>query len=205
MVEKIAVPEGMLRVSWYMPDTDCLGPGERFALWVQGCRQRCKDCVAQRLQDIQGGELVSVKSLADMVIGSSADGLTISGGEPFLQAGGLAELIGHVKRKRVDMGVMIFTGYLYEELLQDEECKKLIELTDVLIDGRYMQELDDGLPMRGSSNQRIIYLTDKYSPDMMPTHRKNKALITENGYRMIGIPSSGARELMEILSSEEKI
>ena len=62
-----------------------------------------------------------------------------------------------------------------------------------------VRELDDGLPMRGSSNQRLIFLTNRLSPGDMPDSRTNKIIFTEKGFRMVGIPSKGAKELLGIM------
>ena len=104
---------------------------------------------------------MDVGALAWEIIPSSVEGITISGGEPFLQAGALAELIRAVKRHR-DIGVIVYTGFLYEELGTQECANELLELCDLIIDGPYIKELDDGKALRGSSNQRVIPLTDRY-------------------------------------------
>ena len=59
-------------------------------------------------------------------------------------------------------GVIVYTGFTYEELLQMPQAQELLEQTDLLIDGPYIRELDDGLSLRGSSNQRVIPLTERY-------------------------------------------
>ncbi|MBQ5825705.1 MAG: radical SAM protein, partial [Clostridia bacterium] len=96
------------------------------------------------------------------IINAEVEGVTISGGEPFLQAEALAELIKKV-RKIKDIGVIIYTGYLIEELSEVQGADKLLELTDLLIDGPYVSELDDGKSLRGSSNQRVIPLSERYN------------------------------------------
>lgn len=198
-MKKTEVPEGMLRISWYTASTECLGPGKRFALWVQGCERRCKGCIAEPLQPLDGGQLVRLDTLAREISESGAEGLTISGGEPFLQAEGLAELIRLVRRERPETGVIIFTGFLHEELMKDEGSRRLLDETDLLIDGEYTEELNDGGAMRGSSNQRMLYLTDRYAPSQMPFHRTNRVIFSDGSLRMIGIPSKGARLLLDIL------
>ncbi len=196
------VPEGKLRISWYTQATDCLGPGMRFALWVQGCFQRCKNCIAQPLQDVTGGTLKSIEELAGEIADSDIEGITISGGEPFLQAQGLAQLLKMVKQKRPELGVITFTGYLYESLKDEEKAVKFLSYIDVLVDGSYVDELDDNAPMRGSSNQRIMFLTNRYSPDDLPQERKNRMIFDAEGFMMIGIPSQSAKILMKTFMSE---
>ena len=154
-----------LSVHMREPAVRTLGPGVRYALWVQGCPRRCPGCVAPEAQALDGGTELETGALAWEILLSGAEGLTISGGEPFLQAKALAGLIRTVRRKR-DLGVIVYTGYLYEELLADPAARALLEQTDLLIDGPYVKELDDGKSLRGSSNQRVIPLTERYRGEL---------------------------------------
>lgn len=201
------VPEGFLRISWYMADTDCLGPSHRFALWVQGCRKSCKGCIAKPLQDVSGGKLMSIADLADRIVQTQdIEGLSISGGEPFLQAAGLAALVQQVRRLRPELGIIVYTGMLHEELAASAQpaVQAFLAEIDLLVDGAYVQELDDGKGMRGSSNQRLLYLTDRYNARMMPEIRKNRMIVEKGTIRMVGIPSHGARLLTQMLTQPEK-
>ena len=85
-------------------------------------------------------------------------GVTISGGEPFLQAAALKELVREIRKYTED--IIIFTGYLYEELIEkkDDDIDDILSMTGMLVDGPYIDELNDGTGMRGSSNQRFIIL-----------------------------------------------
>lgn len=85
-------------------------------------------------------------------------GVTISGGEPFIQPVGLNALVREIKKYTED--IIIFTGYLYEELLEkkDENINQILSMTGMLVDGPYIDNLNDGIGMRGSSNQRFIVL-----------------------------------------------
>lgn len=139
-----------------------LGPGSRYVLWVQGCDRDCPGCVSSTSHDPAGGEEMSVRSLVAEILASHPDGITISGGEPFLQAPALVELIVLV-REREDLGVICYTGRTYEELRESTDAQPLLEVVDLLIDGPYVRELDDGLPLRGSSNQRLVCLSGRYA------------------------------------------
>ena len=84
------------------------------------------------------------------------DGITITGGEPFEQAEELAELIECLSYKTE---ILIFSGYTYQELKENPKAKRLLQLTDVLIDGEYIDEWNDNLSaLKGSMNQNIHYL-----------------------------------------------
>lgn len=136
---------------------------------------------------------MSVRSLVAEILASHPDGITISGGEPFLQAPALAELIGLV-REREDLGVICYTGRTYEELRESIEAQPLLEVIDLLIDGPYVLELDDGLPLRGSSNQRLVHLSGRYS-DIERSYggreRDHEEFWVPGGIGVAGIPSQG--------------
>jgi anaerobic ribonucleoside-triphosphate reductase activating protein len=194
----------MLRISWYLPQTGLLGPGSRFALWVQGCMQHCDDCIASALQDPQGGTLLAVDALVSLILETPGiEGITISGGEPFLQAKQLGNVLHRVREERPSLGVIVYTGYLYEDLREDDTAQALLNETDLLIDGSYQPALDDGRGMRGSSNQRLLHLTQRYR-DITPMQDRKTELRIEGGImRMIGIPSQAAREMFSLLQDDE--
>ena len=152
-----------LELELYMlePHVSVLGPGDRFAVWVQGCNRNCPGCLASSSHAAGAGFRMAPAALALEILLSGAEGITISGGEPFLQADALAETVNRVRREK-DLGVIVYTGYLYEELASVPGAERLLAVTDLLIDGPYVRELDDGLSLRGSCNQRIIPLTERY-------------------------------------------
>lgn len=143
-------------------------------------------------QDLAGGKLVDINELAQIVIDSKREGLTISGGEPFIQARELYELVSII-RKTNDIGVIIYTGYTIEELNASEDIyiKNLLGVTDLLIDGPYIEDLNDGKNLRGSSNQRVIPLTTRYSKNVDDYGTKNSEIeifVKEDKILMVGIP-----------------
>lgn len=141
-----------------------LGPGVRYALWVQGCHKHCKGCIAADSRDMKKGTPIHKGALALEIALSDAEGLTISGGEPFLQADALADMIEEIHRIR-PMGVIVYTGYTYEELIKDPSACRLLAKTDLLIDGEYIEEKNEGKGLFGSSNQRAIALTPLYEKE----------------------------------------
>lgn len=142
-----------------------LGPGSRYCIWVAGCNRRCPGCIAPESHDMTKGDPIEVNALAWEIIASGAEGITISGGEPFLQAPALAELLRIIRRKK-EIGVIVYTGFLLSQLQEDANATALLEQTDLLIDGPYIRELDDGKSLRGSSNQQVYPLTDRYQKDL---------------------------------------
>ena len=141
----------MIRMYDRQDDVTSLGPGVRYTVWVQGCHKRCPGCISPQSRDLNGGYEMDVNVLAQEIIDSGRDGLTVSGGEPFLQATALAELIRLIRVQR-DIGVIIYTGYTYETLRDsgDSGRTELLECCDLLIDGEYIEQLNDGKSLRGS-------------------------------------------------------
>jgi anaerobic ribonucleoside-triphosphate reductase activating protein len=134
------------------------GPGFRYVVFVQGCRLACPGCHNPQLQPFSGGRAVPIgEILGALKANALLDGLTLSGGEPFAQALSCAVLAE--RARAAGFSVMTYTGYCWEELLAPgrEDWRRLIEATDILVDGPFLRELrDPDLRFRGSSNQRLI-------------------------------------------------
>lgn len=135
------------------------GPGIRTTIFVTGCTHKCHNCFNEEYQDFNFGELWTPKETDEVIEDLKLDevkGLTILGGEPFQNEVDLMQVIRDIK-KEVQKEIWIFSGYTYEEILKDQDKKKLLEECDVLVDGRFVEALKDlSLRFRGSSNQRII-------------------------------------------------
>ena len=171
------------------PMTQALGPEKRYALWVQGCNKRCKGCISPDAQPLDGGDWIAVSKLADEILAvPEIEGITISGGEPFLQQDSLCELIDSVRAKR-NMGVIVYTGMLYAEVVDTP----LAQRCDLIIDGEYIEELNDDRSLRGSSNQNVICITDRYREVVDSYYgqpgRKIEFIQNNRGFDMIGIPT----------------
>jgi len=175
-----------LKVYNLIESTKVLGPFSRFGLWTQGCPFRCKNCMTPDSIDRDGGIEIDIKELGKYILSFDNEGITISGGEPFIQSEALYELLRFIKYYR-DMGVIVYSGYQYEDLKGD----RLLELIDILIDGPYVDELNDGIALRGSSNQRVIFLTDRYKnfKDMYNQKKREIEIIADINLQIIGIPS----------------
>ena len=134
------------------------GPGIRLVVFVQGCERRCDGCHNPDSHDKSGGYDLTIGEVVGLYKQNKLlDGLTLSGGEPFLQAPALAALAREIKALGGD--VVTYTGYMFEELLGKEDCRELLGLTDILIDGPFERDKRTlELPFRGSSNQRLLDL-----------------------------------------------
>ena len=135
------------------------GPGIRTTIFVTGCTHKCHNCFNEEYQDFDFGDPWTQKETDEVIEDLKLDevrGLTILGGEPFQNEVDLLQVLRDIK-KEVQKDIWIFSGYTYEEILKDDNKKKLLEECDVLVDGRFVEALKDlSLRFRGSSNQRII-------------------------------------------------
>lgn len=145
-------------------------PGVCLTFFAQGCPHRCKGCHNPETWDFDGGQEFTKETLDSIIEGLTANGvhrdLAIMGGEPLCMGQNIIithEIISEVKKQLPDTKIYIWTGYTYEEL--KKVCRTsylmryILKRADVLIDGPYIEEERDiTLFMRGSHNQRIIYL-----------------------------------------------
>lgn len=140
------------------------GPGIRFTVFCQGCPHACEGCHNPETHDFAGGKDISIERLLEEIDKDKLlAGVTFSGGEPFCQAEAFACLGRGVKE--IGLNITVFSGYTLEELqdmaVQRADVRELLELTDILIDGPFINELRDlTLQFRGSSNQRVIDMNE---------------------------------------------
>lgn len=144
------------------------GPGVRVSLFVSGCRHKCKNCFNREAWDFNYGAPFT-QEVADNIIESLRPdyitGFSLLGGEPFEPENQetLSKLLSDIKKKLPDKDIWCYTGFLYDsQLLKGtvgnfETVKNMLSNIDVLVDGKFVEELKSpDLLFRGSSNQRII-------------------------------------------------
>ncbi|MDR3207524.1 MAG: anaerobic ribonucleoside-triphosphate reductase activating protein [Oscillospiraceae bacterium] len=152
--------EETLRVAGVVKESIVDGPGLRYVIFTQGCPHRCEGCHNAHSWPTEGGQFRAVDALlAEIRHDSLLTGVTLSGGEPFLQARPLAALAQRVKA--LGLTVWLYTGYRWEELLAENDPHRLalLEHTDVLVDGRFDQTRKSyAARFRGSLNQRLIHV-----------------------------------------------
>ncbi len=197
-----------LRYCERIKETELLGPYKRSVIWVYGCCFDCEGCIAHNFRYGSYCEEPPAET-AQWFLSCGTEHLTVSGGEPFLQAEALAEVITLIKEKK-DIGVIIYSGFTHEELLEksrsEPQVKALLSLCDILIDGRYIKELDDGIPYRGSSNQRIIQLTGRYKDQAEEYYRNTpgrriEIALNNDKTMMIGVPSRDQAQIWQRIKS----
>jgi anaerobic ribonucleoside-triphosphate reductase activating protein len=159
----------MLSVAQIVPVTEAEGPGVRFALWFQGCPLRCPGCCNPEMLPFSGGTPTSVAAVLaqiDQARTHGVEGITLLGGEPLAHASGASILAREVQAR--GLSVMIFSGFIFEEVQQqaDPAVRELLMHTDILVDGPYERDKPDHLRRWiGSTNQRIHFLTPRYQYD----------------------------------------
>jgi anaerobic ribonucleoside-triphosphate reductase activating protein len=144
------------RVSGVINESVVDGPGLRIAVFLQGCPHHCPGCHNPGTHDPNGGRDMRIDEIAAMMDADPLlSGVTLSGGEPFEQTAACARIAAEANAR--GMNVWCYTGYTWEQIMEDVHKRKLLPWLDVLVDGRFVQELRTlELPWRGSSNQRII-------------------------------------------------
>ncbi|MEK3695715.1 anaerobic ribonucleoside-triphosphate reductase activating protein [Paenibacillus sp. FSL R10-2199] len=152
-----------MNICGYYPESINEGEGLRAVLFFSGCRHRCPGCFNPKTWNFNYGEVFTPERRREIITEIAdnplLDGLTLAGGDPFFSAEGAADFIHELRAELPGFPVWIYTGYTYEELTASPGSPewKLLALCQVVIDGRFVEELKDTtLPYRGSSNQRII-------------------------------------------------
>ena len=185
-----------LRLAGVVRESIVDGPGLRFAIFCQGCPHNCPKCHNQDTHDFSGGYDCDIQKIVNAIEENPLlSGVTFSGGEPSHQPVAFLEIAKKVKSR--GLNIWMYSGYTLEELLsransaisdlnnmnenssqtseknkEQVALKGLLSLIDVLVDGKFINELKDlTLPFRGSRNQRII--------DMAATKRHNKIVLYE--------------------------
>ncbi len=165
------------------------GIGVRITLFVSGCTNHCKNCFQPQTWDFDFGEPFTEETeekLLEMLKPDYINGLTLLGGEP-MEPQNQRALVPFLKRVREaypNKNIWCFTGFTYEVLKTDgshprcEVTDEMLSLIDVLVDGRYVDELKDlTLQFRGSSNQRLI--------DMVKTRETGEVTLLPNNDRTL--------------------
>lgn len=160
------------------------GPGVRVSLFVSGCTNHCENCFQPETWDFGYGEPFTSETeerILNLLDRSYIKGLTILGGEPFEPSNqrALLPFVRRVRERYPDKTIWMYSGFTYEEMTREgthphcEATLPLLDLIDVLVDGRFVEKLKNlSLRFRGSSNQRLI--------DMKKTLADGEIVLWEN-------------------------
>lgn len=144
-----------MRVLSILQDSIVDGPGLRTVIFFAGCPHHCPGCHNPQSWHPEGGLDWTETAIIQEVVENELADVTFSGGEPFLQSSELAQLAQ--KLKQSGKSIWCYTGYLYEQLIQDPNHLEMLKKMDVLVDGKFDRTKRDlSLLYKGSSNQRVI-------------------------------------------------
>ena len=167
---------------------EVLGPGKRVGIWFCGCPRRCKGCSNPELWEFQDRYYTSPQLVCDLIKQIAKDhpidGFTITGGDPMYQANDLQQLIVHLRAISED--ILVYTGYSLNELSSDQ-----LDGIAVLIDGEYIESRNNNCILRGSDNQLIHILDDRfrerYNDYLSSTDNQIQNFMTSDGVISVGI------------------
>lgn len=151
----------LIRIAGTVSESIVDGPGIRYTVFTQGCPHHCEGCHNPETHDFDGGRLAETDKIYTHILNNPLlKGVTFSGGEPFCQSAPLYDLAKKLK-ENTKLDIMIYTGFLFEKLLEmsetDEDIKNLLSVADIIVDGRFMlAERSLDLKFKGSKNQRIL-------------------------------------------------
>ena len=182
-------PKSMLSLHSILPRSRANGPGVRFVVWFQGCTRNCPGCFNPKTHTRPARENISVEALCEQILVESdfIQGVTISGGEPFEQAEGLAELVRAIRLKS-DISILVFSGYTLGEIRKIPSGTSVLENIDVLIAGPYNRTQHLGHHLLGSANQQMCLLTGRYTEaDIVQVPRSEVVLSVDGDIHLSGV------------------
>lgn len=186
-----------------------LGINTRVAIWTTGCFRNCVNCSNPELQYSDASKDVNVELIIESIKDYDFQGVTISGGEPFLQIRELAKLVKLINEELHIDDILIFTGYTLLELenMHDDDVNYILKHISVLVDGPYIEQKHIELPLRGSENQIVHILNKKYQSLYLDYQAKEKIFDIfkdSNEVHIIGIPIKNYKEQYKMYLKGDK-
>ncbi|MCH5319027.1 MAG: anaerobic ribonucleoside-triphosphate reductase activating protein [Paramuribaculum sp.] len=152
-----------LRIHDIIEGTTVDGPGFRTSIYLAGCEHHCQGCHNPQTWDLNGGYEISVDDLIKRIIEAGMP-VTLSGGDPLVQKEGVKDLCSKLQKKHFN--IWLYTGYIFENLLNTPGYREILEMVDVIVDGPFIENLKDtSLLFRGSANQRLIDINKTLNGD----------------------------------------
>lgn len=155
-------------------DTTVDGPGFRTSIYAAGCIHKCVECHNPESWDIDNGKPYTINELIEIIKQSEFSNVTFTGGDPLIQVKEFTELAKEIKAIS-HKNIWCYTGFTFEQIHKSKKLSQILPYIDVLVDGKYVNTLyEEGLPFRGSTNQRII--------DVQKTLLHKSIVIRENQF-----------------------
>lgn len=173
------------------------GPGKRFTLWTQGCSKGCVNCFNPETWNNKNNIVLSTSEIFEMIKDFELEGVTITGGDPFEQEEELLELLILISSLSLSKGVIVFTGFTYDEIRENKIREKCCDYIDVLIDGRYQDNNRVTNCFKGSSNQNIIYFSSKIKEEELIMDQEVEVSLSDGIISVTGFPSIDKKFLRE--------
>lgn len=129
----------MLRIAGIEKESITDGVGIRYTVFTQGCKHKCLGCHNPETHDINGGYDIAIDEIIeDLKSNPLLDGITLSGGDPFFQAKECTELLVRIRKELKHLNVWAYSGFTFEQLLRNKDMREMLDLVDVLVDGRFV-------------------------------------------------------------------
>jgi anaerobic ribonucleoside-triphosphate reductase activating protein len=172
-----------IRLARVVPGSRANGPGLRDVFWTAGCSIHCPGCINPQWLDPSSGIDLPVSSVLEMLELRQAaiEGITFSGGEPTEQPEPVAEIAEAARR--LGLTVLLFTGRTFDACRSDPLRRRLIDACDIVVAGPYLAGAPDRRPLVGSANQRIHFVTGRYTQEDL--HGIPDAEVIVDGSRLI--------------------
>lgn len=171
------------------PRSRANGPGARFVFWFQGCSLGCAGCFNPDTHALAAPLRWTVVEAMSRVTAETdrIEGVTLSGGEPLEQPEAALALVRAI-RAQTGLSILVFSGFAIEEIRQQPLGPAILEGIDVLIDGRYRAPERLGRGLRGSRNQRIQLLSERYTlPEVAATPEAEVRIAPDGSIVLTGV------------------
>ncbi|MBI5888315.1 MAG: 4Fe-4S cluster-binding domain-containing protein [Deltaproteobacteria bacterium] len=173
--------EGKLNLHAVIPASRVNGPGTRLVVFFQGCERRCYGCFNPDTHPFEKRLAYGVNELFERHLSGRIEGMTVSGGEPFMQAKGLQELLECAQTEH-GLSTVVYTGFRLEDIRLSKYMSAALPFIDLLVDGAYNGQMPEPtLLARGSTNQSFCFLTDRYCLDNLYMPAKAEITISPDG------------------------
>lgn len=176
-----------MQIADYAVSSCSFGKSKKFVLWLQGCVNNCENCISPEWKDLDAGQTIDNEKIFALIRKSGLREVVISGGEPLLQYDKLITLLEQLKKS--GYRIILYTGFHLNKV--KKKYNTILESIDVLIAGPYIESLNNGRGLRGSTNQKVFMLTDFYESELDDFKNGLRTMEIKIGHQYImyiGIP-----------------